>query len=204
MGKILIDLMNRGSKYKRMIVRNQKEKAWVRSIKPLATFRRNTFMLVENLKNKLGEIALSTTALKSEAVEAWQLLQKVYQTIYRGLQKDFYNKGITTAQFEVLMELTRHRELPMWKIGDLLSVTGGNVTGLIDRLEKKGLVIRKRSDKDRRMIMARITPQGDKVFGKVRGEFEQKLEETLSALGNGDLGKFNSILDKLYRELKNE
>ncbi|MCD4782205.1 MAG: MarR family transcriptional regulator [Candidatus Eremiobacteraeota bacterium] len=145
---------------------------------------------------------MTTSALKSEAVEAWQLLQKVYQTIYRELQKDFYDKGITTAQFEVLMELTKHRELPMWKIGNLLSVTGGNVTGLIDRLEKKGLVVRKRSDKDRRMIMAGITSQGDSVFGKVRGEFEHRLEEALSGLGNGELGKFNRTLDKLYRELK--
>lgn len=139
---------------------------------------------------------------KENAVEAWHLLQKVHQLIYRELQRNFYDKGITTAQFEVLMELKKHRELPMWKIGDLLSVTGGNVTGLIDRLEKKGLVERERSEKDRRIIMAKITQRGDKVFKNVSGEFEAKLLTTLSALGNGDLNKFNLMLEKLHEELQ--
>lgn len=139
--------------------------------------------------------------LKRDAVEAWQLLQKVHQVIYRELQKDFTNKGLTTAQFEVLMKLMQHRKLPMWKIGSLLSVTGGNVTGLIDRLEKKGLVIRERSEKDRRIIMARITSQGDKIFRHVSGGFEQKLRNTLSGLEKNELNEFNVILGKLYKEL---
>lgn len=139
---------------------------------------------------------------KKDAVEAWQLLQKVHQVIYRELQKDFTHKGLTTAQFEVLMKLIQYRKLPMWKIGSLLSVTGENVTGLIDRLEKKGLVARERSEKDRRIIMARITPQGDRIFKNVCGGFEQKLRNTLSGLENSELNKFNSILDKLYKELQ--
>ncbi|MCE1247776.1 MAG: MarR family transcriptional regulator [Firmicutes bacterium] len=152
----------------------------------------------------MGEIAKMHIHQKEDAVEAWHLLQKVHQIIYKELQRNFYDKGITTAQFEVLLELKKHRELPMWKIGDLLSVTGGNVTGLIDRLEKKGLVARERSEKDRRIIMARITNQGDRLFKNVSGEFEQKLNNTLSGLGNGELNKFNLLLEKLYLELRDQ
>ena len=83
---------------------------------------------------------------KKRAVDIWKHLQKVNQLIYRELQKNFYDKGITTAQFDLLVALKKHKSLPMRKISELLSVTGGNVTGLIDRLEKKGLVERERSE----------------------------------------------------------
>lgn len=152
----------------------------------------------------MGEIALKEKVQFGDAVEAWHRLQRVYQLIYRELQKRFADKGITTAQFEVLMELMKYRELPMCRIGDLLSVTGGNVTGLIDRLEKKGLVERTRSEKDRRIVMARITRKGDRVFRRVSGEFEEHIETTLSGLANGDLTDLNQMLEKLQGELNEQ
>lgn len=138
---------------------------------------------------------------KKQAINSWTLLQKVHQVIHRELQKNFFDKGITPAQFEVLLELNRFKVLPMCRISELMAVTGGNITGLIDRLEKKDLVVRERSDKDRRVIYSRITEEGEKLFQKVFGEFEQNLLCILSALEDSELEKFEEILLKLFAGL---
>ena len=151
----------------------------------------------------MGEKILSTDTIhKEKAIEAWNLLQKVNQIIHRVLQKKFYSQGITPSQFEVLAELRKHEELPMWKISKSLAVTGGNVTGLIDRMEKKGLVARERSEKDRRIVNARITGYGEKTYQKVVGEFEMNLLKILSSLENRELNEFDSMLQKLYERLR--
>lgn len=168
---------------------------------------------MNNMMQKGGkkeESMMTNTLLKEtrgyqlNAADTWNKIQRVHQIIQRKLQKNFYNKDITAAQFEVLMELIKHRELPMWRIGDLLSVTGGNVTGLIDRLEKKGYVERTRSKNDRRIIMAKITKKGDQIFKKVNSEFESQIEETMSGLGSHELYQFNGILEKLESELQHK
>ncbi len=139
---------------------------------------------------------------KDRSVTIWRRLQKVNQIIQRRLQRDFCEKGITTAQFELLAALRKHKALSMKRISEILTVTGGNVTGLIDRLEKKGLAKRQRSKKDRRVINVTITPEGDRVYDQVIDEFEENLFNILSELSNGDLEEFYRILDELYLRLK--
>lgn len=142
------------------------------------------------------------TKCRKTAVEIWKNMQKVNQIIYRQLQKNFYSKGITAVQFELLMLLKEHKVLPMKKISKYLAVTGGNVTGLVDRLEKKGLVQRERSEKDRRVIKASITKLGKKIYNETIQEFEESLLAILSSLEDWDLDEFNHILKKLYKELE--
>ena len=61
-----------------------------------------------------------------------------------GGKKDLANADLTFSQLDILICLNRTRGLPLSEVADRLLVTGGNVTGIIDRLEKAGLVTRQR------------------------------------------------------------
>ncbi len=58
--------------------------------------------------------------------------------------------------------------LSLGELAEKLLVTGGNITYVMDRLERDGLVERDRSGPDRRVVMARLTPEGEKL---IRGVF---------------------------------
>ena len=68
--------------------------------------------------------------------------------------------GLTPAQFEVLQVLDAEGAISQREIGDRMCCANSNVTGLLDRMERDGLVRRRRSKADRRVIQVRLTPAG--------------------------------------------
>ncbi|WP_249012370.1 MarR family winged helix-turn-helix transcriptional regulator [Conexibacter sp. DBS9H8] len=71
--------------------------------------------------------------------------------------------GLTFPRYEVLalLRFSRRGELPLGKIGTRLQVHPTSVTSLIDGLERDGLVLRARDDRDRRLTLARLTAAGN-------------------------------------------
>lgn len=76
----------------------------------------------------------------------------------------------TQQQLEVLeiLDEASANGLPLSELGKSLDVTKGNITGLIDRMERDGLAKRKDDPRDRRVILAVITPKGKAVLKKVQ------------------------------------
>jgi MarR family transcriptional regulator, 2-MHQ and catechol-resistance regulon repressor len=68
--------------------------------------------------------------------------------------------GLTVPQFGILEALHHLGPLSLGELADKLLVTGGNVTYVMDRLEAQGLVERRRSETDRRVVEARLTAEG--------------------------------------------
>ena len=83
-----------------------------------------------------------------------------YDVLYMRLAREAEREGLSTAAFNVLMILSRRGEegCPMSELGELLLVSRANVTGLVDCLERRGLVERVASAEDRRVKLARICP----------------------------------------------
>jgi DNA-binding MarR family transcriptional regulator len=70
--------------------------------------------------------------------------------------------GLTFARYEALVLLTFSRAgaLPLGKMGERLQVHATSVTSIVDRLERAGLVVRRRHPDDGRAVLAEITDQG--------------------------------------------
>jgi DNA-binding MarR family transcriptional regulator len=82
--------------------------------------------------------------------------------------------GISLARFDYMAQLYRYRDgLKMRTLSRYLMVTGGNVTGLTDELERDGLVLREGSPDDRRAWILRLTPKGRRSFEAMANEHEQ-------------------------------
>jgi len=81
---------------------------------------------------------------------------------------------ISLARFDYMAQLYRYKAgLKMRALSRYLMVTGGNVTGLTDELERDGLVVREGSPDDRRAWILRLTPKGRRAFEAMASEHEQ-------------------------------
>jgi DNA-binding MarR family transcriptional regulator len=68
--------------------------------------------------------------------------------------------GLTAQQIGVILMLSSRRASTPFELSRAMSYDSGSMTRLLDRLEKKGFVVRTRSDADRRMVKLELTPQG--------------------------------------------
>ena len=75
--------------------------------------------------------------------------------------------GLTCSQFDVIATLGDAEGMTCKELSEKTLVTKGTLTGVLDRLEKKGLIERVPSREDRRSIFIRLTPKGDARFREV-------------------------------------
>lgn len=136
-----------------------------------------------------------TQATDHAALKLWLRLlsctTQIEDEIRRRLRAGY---GVSLARFDYLAQLYRHDGLKMRELSRHLMVTGGNVTGLTDELEREGLVQRESSASDRRAWIVRMTPQGRRSFEAMAKEHEEWI---LALFGGVDA----SALRRLYADL---
>lgn len=105
--------------------------------------------------------------------------------------------GLTVTQFGVLEALHHLGPMHQRKIGLKLLKSGGNVTMVIDNLERRELVERRRDQKDRRFVNVHLTPAGTKLIAKVFPQRVASVKEEMNRLSDAEqdeLGRLCRIL----------
>ncbi|MDM0012733.1 MarR family transcriptional regulator [Variovorax sp. J22P168] len=106
--------------------------------------------------------------------------------------------GITLARFDYMAQLYRYRDgLKMRVLSRYLMVTGGNVTGLTDELEREGVVSRTPSPDDRRSWIVSLTAKGRRNFEAMAAEHEQWIHEMFAGLDLKTVRQLHSQLGQL-------
>lgn len=100
---------------------------------------------------------------KNSSCEAWQLLVRFSFTQRGTLPAMAAELELSPAQCHLLNLIDPDRPLPMGEVAGAMSCDASNVTGLVDRLESRGLLQRVPSDEDRRVKVLSLTPLGKKV-----------------------------------------
>jgi DNA-binding MarR family transcriptional regulator len=95
--------------------------------------------------------------------EAWQLLVRFFFTQRSSLPTLAAELELSPAQCHVLHLIEPERPIPMGQLAETLACDASNVTGLVDRLESRGLVRRRASETDRRVKVLHLTPTGSKL-----------------------------------------
>jgi len=98
-----------------------------------------------------------------DACRAWQLLMKFFFAQRGHLPAPGADFGLSPAQCHVLHLIEPGRPVPMGQLAETLSCDASNVTGLIDRLETRGLIRRQPSARDRRVKVLLLTPAGSRL-----------------------------------------
>ncbi|SMC47149.1 MarR family transcriptional regulator [Rhizobium sp. RU36D] len=102
----------------------------------------------------------------------------ISQEIRRRLRNEF---GATLPQFDLMSQL--YRESDGLRLGELsrrTMVTNGNITGLVERLELDGLVVRETPDGDRRVTVAKLTKKGSETFATMADTHEGWLRDMMA------------------------
>ena len=94
---------------------------------------------------------------------------------HKKLEEDLEKLGLTPPQFYVLATIGYAGGLPFGEIGAKMMVTVSNLTGIVDRLEEKKLVLRKRDENDRRVVHVVLTEKGVKLYKTTIPLFEKSL-----------------------------
>src|SRR5438046_8258079 len=100
---------------------------------------------------------------ESDACLAWQLLMIFFFAQRAHLPASGAEFDLSPVQCHVLHLIEPGRPLPMSRLADTLSCDASNVTGLVDRLESRGLVRRQPSPQGRRVTVLRLTPTGARL-----------------------------------------
>src|SRR5215204_3636102 len=95
--------------------------------------------------------------------EAWQLLVRLFFTQRSSLPPLAAELELSPAQCHVLHLIEPDRPIPMGQLAETLACDASNVTGLVDRLESRGLVRRRPSAEDRRVKVLVLTPTGSRL-----------------------------------------
>lgn len=102
----------------------------------------------------------------------------VSQEVRRRLRAEF---GATLPQFDLMAQLYRERDgLRLGELSKRTMVTNGNVTGLVERLEADGMVLRETPDGDRRVTVAKLTPKGETLFSAMASAHEGWLRDMMA------------------------
>ena len=138
----------------------------------------------------------SVRSTKSQACEAWQLLMKLFFTQRADLPTLASEFDLSPAQCHVLHLIEPDRPIPMGRLAEALACDASNVTGLVDRLESRGLVRRQPSAGDRRVKVLELTPAGTRLRSTLL-ERMTKPPESLGQLSPDEQRALVKILRRL-------
>jgi MarR family 2-MHQ and catechol resistance regulon transcriptional repressor len=106
-------------------------------------------------------------------------------------------RGLTTSQFGVLEALYHLGTLSQSELGQKLLRSGGNITLVIDNLEKQGLVQRQRDARDRRLVNVSLTPAGEALISQVFPEHLNAILSEMSVLSAEEQEQLGRLCRKL-------
>ena len=121
-------------------------------------------------------------AFEVRALDTFIKLSRASDTIGVHAQASYSETGLTTSQFGTLEALYHLGPLCQTEIGKKILRSSGNITLVIDNLEKRGLVRREREGEDRRRVSVQLTPEGRTLIGRVFPEHASIVATAFSAL----------------------
>ena len=135
-------------------------------------------------------------------VEAYVELVRAHEALSTTVGRFFQEHGVTPQQFNVLRILADDSEgegLPCSSISDRLMNRVPDITRLLDRLERAGLVRRYRDSRDRRVVRASLTEEGGALVERMTNPLQSVYREMLQHLREDELDRLIVLLKKVRR-----
>jgi len=120
---------------------------------------------------------LSDTSLK-----LWVVLARAFDAVERHSRASIAGFGLGTTEFGVLEVLYHKGELPVCEVQRRILVESSSTTYVVDKLVKRGLVRRRHSGKDRRVVLLRLTPSGRRLIGRIFPTHARAIHDAVAAL----------------------
>src|SRR5438128_12070226 len=109
-------------------------------------------------------------------------LARAYQALEHAVRPQLARSGLGMTEFAVLEVLYHKGALPLGEIRDRILVTGASTTYVVKKLEQRGLMRRRPSGEDQRVVFGELTPAGRRLIGDVFPEHVEQLREAMAGL----------------------
>lgn len=150
-----------------------------------------------------GKKTSASQSRSKHSLRTWLRLLSCETTIEQQLRAQFRKHcSVTLPQFDVLSELERAAApLTMSQLSTELMVSNGNITGVVDRLEKAGFVTRSRPAHDRRIQYIELTEHGAREFRRIARRHEQWIAGLFADLSVTDMEQLQKLLLKARKSV---
>jgi DNA-binding MarR family transcriptional regulator len=125
------------------------------------------------------------------------LLAKAHQRLYAYFRRELSDYAITPPQFALLAFLWRRDGLSQTELSERTEVDRTTISGLVDRLEKTGLVERRPNPSDRRACLVNLTQAGKALEKELTPIAVHARERVTGGLAPGEYEKLCELLEKL-------
>lgn len=149
------------------------------------------------------------TDARNHGEDANDDIRQVLETIIylytesRRVTKELARRAqLTGPQLTVVKILEQIGSLSLSELSDRIRAQNSTVTGIIDRMEREGLVLRERSKEDRRVVHIRLTSKGEEIAQAIPVEPIEIFRSALISLSREDMRDLLRILTKLSRKVK--
>ncbi len=134
---------------------------------------------------------------RNDSLDLYIALSRASEWVNAHGDRDIRNHGLNRTEFGVLELLYHKGAQPIQQIGSKVLMSSGNITYVVDKLEKKEFVKRKTSTEDRRLIFAEITDTGKQFIEEVFPKHTEVIEKAVAGLTAEEKKVASQLLKKL-------
>jgi DNA-binding MarR family transcriptional regulator len=140
--------------------------------------------------------------IKPEVDSILEAIVYLYTESRRVTKEVARRAELTGPQLTVLKMLEGVGDLSLSELSEKIRAQNSTVTGIIDRMEREGLVVRARSTEDRRVVHIRLTPKGAKIAGEIAVEPMEVFRGAMAGLTASEMRDLLRILTKIAQRVQ--
>ncbi len=132
--------------------------------------------------------------------EIYKLNNRINKKFEKLQRKIIQKENLTTAQYSILQQLWKNDGIKFKQLADACCCSQSTITGIVDTMEKKDVVIRKMNPEDRRSVLVMLTDKGKKLE-KETPNINSILDNCCSGFDPNDIQLLTILLKKLDKSL---
>ena len=135
--------------------------------------------------------------MRGTALKLWVVLARSFDAVERHSRASIARFGLGTTEFGVLEVLYHKGELPVCDVQRRILVESSSTTYVADKLVKRGLVRRRSSERDRRVVLLALTPAGRRLIHRIFPPHADAIRHAVAALTPREQARATRLLRAL-------
>lgn len=141
-------------------------------------------------------LLMKTTPESDETLETYRALLRTALYLKRAMKTLFSRYNLTGAQFGTLTRIPPEG-IPLTHLAEMAWADPGNVSGIVDRLEREGWVQRQRSSQDRRVVLIALTAQGRALLDEILPQHRAAVRQVMGGLTAAERATLRDLLARI-------
>ncbi|MDD3520707.1 MAG: MarR family transcriptional regulator [Actinomycetota bacterium] len=136
-------------------------------------------------------------------IDIIKTLYQIFVLLKTEMGKLLKEEGIGPSHGIIIKTISEHKKIKITELSELLGLSNSTLSGMIEKLKEHGIVERKRSDEDRRVVYVSITKDFEKKHGDFHHKINDYIDKKVKIIGQKDRKKITDgliILKKLLEE----